>query len=320
MSAYFNTTNVTQPSNCPIQSSSKAAKIGGTFACCFILVVSLAGNSLIAMIVYKTKTMRKPINYFIVNMAISDLLFPFVILPSNLIELYGGFEVFTVHLGQAFCNVRVFLIYVSSGVSLKSSVLIAVDRFVAVVFPLRAPLVSSKLCPFVILVTWLASVALSFPVFFAFKPVEYTTNMVCEWLWEDTFVSYYSSALIIIFCGICLVLIIILYFVIVFKLKSQRIPGEQSASAEEKRAKMHRNVLKMAGAIVIGFVLCWGPVSVFNFLNVFVWNFTTRFSCGVTLIYLIAALSAQTNCAVNPFICFSFSGNYRQGLKGLLGC
>ena len=60
MSENVNTTmNVTEPSSC--LSNPTAGKIGKTFAYCLIFLVSLAGNSVIGIIVYKTKTMRKPI-------------------------------------------------------------------------------------------------------------------------------------------------------------------------------------------------------------------------------------------------------------------
>ena len=52
-----------------------------------IFVVSLVGNSFIGIVVYKTQTLRKPINYFIVNMAISDLLYPIIFIPWNLTYL-----------------------------------------------------------------------------------------------------------------------------------------------------------------------------------------------------------------------------------------
>lgn len=293
--------NGTQLRNCSIPSSSKAWKIGYTFAWCLILVVSLTENSLITIIVYKTKPMRKTINYLIVNMAVSDLLFPVFILPLHLIELYGGLGVFIGHLAQVFCKVLMFLHYFSCCVSMESLVLITVDRFVAVVLPLRVPLVSSKLSPFGILSTWLVSAALCCPVLFAYNPVEYPRKMKCEWRWEETFVTYYSIVIPIAVCAICFPLIIILYSIIVFKLKSQKIPGEQSVSAEEKRVKMHGNVFKMVGAIVIGFVLCWGPYSVVSFLNVFVWDNTTGLSCEIVLYWFIAGSLTYMNCAVNLF-------------------
>ena len=67
------TMNGTQSSSCY---DPTAGKIGKIFAYCLIFIVSLAGNTVIGigMIVYKMKTMRKPINHLIVNLAISILL------------------------------------------------------------------------------------------------------------------------------------------------------------------------------------------------------------------------------------------------------
>ena len=138
----MNTTmNATQPSG----SISNPEKIGKTFAYCLIFLVSLAGNTVIGIVVYKTKTMRKPINFLIVNMAISDLLLPIFLIPPEIQELYIDSWLIGGPLGQALCKLVIFLADVSTAVSVQSLVLIAVDRFGAVVYPLRSPLISSKL-------------------------------------------------------------------------------------------------------------------------------------------------------------------------------
>ena len=54
---------------CSIPLNFTAEKTGKTFAYSLILVVSLVGNLIIAFIIYKTQRLRKPINYFIVNIA-----------------------------------------------------------------------------------------------------------------------------------------------------------------------------------------------------------------------------------------------------------
>ena len=72
---------------------------------------------------------------------------------------------------------------------------------------------------------------------------------------ESSSVGNYFLALYVVFYFIPIVLLVILYSIIVFKLKSQKIPGEQSDNARRQRAKRNRNVLKMAIAIVMGFVL-----------------------------------------------------------------
>ena len=78
--------NGTQPSSCP--SNPTAEKIGNTVAYCLVFLVSLAGNTVIGIIVYKTKAMRKPINFLIVNMAMSDLLFAIFLIPLLVQLLY----------------------------------------------------------------------------------------------------------------------------------------------------------------------------------------------------------------------------------------
>ena len=124
--------NVTQSSSCFNQT---AAKIGQTIALCLIFVVSLAGNIFIGIIVYKTKTMRKPFNFLILNMAMSDLLYPSVRIPQSLTALYVDSWLISGPLGQALCKLVPFLQDVSLNVSIQSVVLIAVDRFGVVVFP-----------------------------------------------------------------------------------------------------------------------------------------------------------------------------------------
>ena len=93
------TMNGTQPLSC--SNNPAAAKIGKTFAYCLIFLVSLTGNTIIGIIVYKTKTMKKPINLLIVNMAICDLLFPIFFIPSAIQKLYIDSWLIGGPLGQA---------------------------------------------------------------------------------------------------------------------------------------------------------------------------------------------------------------------------
>ena len=88
-----------------------ALKIGLTIGYSLILALSLVGNSAIGVIFYKTPSLRKPINYLIMNMAMSDLIFPFVTVPWFLVRFYtspvdhwliGG------PLGQALCKLTVY--------------------------------------------------------------------------------------------------------------------------------------------------------------------------------------------------------------------
>ena len=109
-----------------------ADKIGQTIAYNLILLSSRVGNSLIVLIIYKTTTLRRPINMLIANMAMSDLLFPIFLTPVRLTGLHVSSWPIGGNLGQALCKVHPFLTDVSTLVSIQSLVLITAERFGAV--------------------------------------------------------------------------------------------------------------------------------------------------------------------------------------------
>ena len=300
-----------------------ATRIGETFAYCLLFVVSLAGNILIGIIVYKEKALRTPINILIVNMAISDLLYPIIRFPQLFVRLNTDSHwLLSGPLGQAFCKLSCFLTDVSRVVSIQSLVLIAVDRFVAVIFPLRPSLISSKQCRLFIPVIWIVAMAVSCPQLFTWKVVEYVEGLVCQRGLNDksSWIKNYTLVTIIVFIYVPLVLIAILYFSIAVRIKSQKIPGEPSVNARQQRLKRERNALKMSVAIVFAFAVCWLPSCIIFFLFLFSSDSAMMSSCAFQYSAHIAFFLVRSYCAVNPCICFIFSGNYRQGLKNLLGC
>jgi len=250
----------------------------------------------------------------------SDLLFPIFFIPREIQLLYIDSWLIGGPLGQVLCKLAIFLSDVSSVVSIQSLVLIAVGRFGAVVFPLRSPLISSKLCPFFILVTWIVAMACLCPYLFGFKLAEYQGGLACDWHWKEAFgesssIKSYFLSLFVALIFIPFVVIAILYIIIFFKFKSQRSPGEQSTNAGQQRQQRERNVLKMAIAIVLGFAVCWLPFAIGWLFVSFVSDIR---SCGFTYFSIVARFMARANCAINPCICFIFSRNYREGLKTFL--
>ena len=313
--------------NCSNLLHPTAQKIGESFAFFLFFVVSLVGNTSIALIVYKTQSMRTPINYFIANMAISDLMFPLLLVPREITWLYtAGSWLNSGPLGKTMCKVIPFLTNASMLVSIQSLVLIAVDRLGGVLFPLRSPLISSKLCPFVIFITWIVAIAVKSPFLFSVKVVEYPRGQqACRWRWVEVFgdSSSEDNYFLVVYITLIytpLVLLIIVYSILLIKLWSEKIPGDQSIStnAHSRRAKRNRDVSKMAVATVLTFVLCWVPYSIVDSLLYFASGYDNN--CSMVLILHIALFMAFSNCAVNPIICFIFCSKYRQGFKRIFHC
>ena len=188
----------------------------------------------------------------------SVLLIPIFVISPLILILYIDSWLIGGPLGQASCKLSALLPDVSTAVSIQSLVLIAVDRFGAVIFPLHSPLISSKLCPFFILATWIVAIAVTSKELFVNKFNEYPAKLCCEQHWNEVFgesssLENYTMSYTVVFNFIPLVLIAVLYIIIYLKLKSQKIPGEQSANAGQQRQQRERNVLKMTIAILVGF-------------------------------------------------------------------
>ena len=259
----------------------------------------------------------------IANMAMSDLLYPVFLFPVRLTDLHVGSWLIGGTLGQALCKIYPFLAEISMVVSIQSLVLITVDRYAAVVVPLRSPLISRKVCRCLIVGTWILAVPFCWPYLFNFNLVEYQEDKWCINQWDvifgekSSFGIYLLSASILFFY-IPFVVLMILYSIILIKLKKQAHPGEQSANAEEQRTRRNRKVLKMTVAIVVAFFICWIPFSIHIVTFYFVPKNTL--DCKFWVSYNVAVFMGYTYCAINPIICLTFTSNYRQALRRLVNC
>ena len=175
--------------------------------------------------------------------------------------------------------------------------------------------------PFFILTTWIIAIAVHSPDLFVNKLVEYPEGLFCERHWNDVFgesssFKNYVVSDLVVFLLIPLVLIAILYIIIYLKLKSQKIPGEQSANAGQQRQQRERNVLKMAIAIVLGFAVCWLPLAILWCILLFEHTIQRR-NCGLRYVLYVVDFMSLASCAINPCICLILSRNYRNGLGAL---
>ena len=164
-----------------------ALKIGGIVTYCLIIIVSLVANSLIVILVCKTPKLKKPINYFIANMASTDLLYPLSWIPFSLSGFHTDSFLIGGQLGQALCKLLPFFGNVSVVVSTQNLILIAVDRFGAVLFPLRSPLIRSKLCPFFINATWIFAIVFNSQYLLTLELVEHPEGAWCVQRWKRVF-------------------------------------------------------------------------------------------------------------------------------------
>ena len=306
-------------------SDSPAERFSKLIAFCFILLGSLFGNIFIIIIVYKNRDLRKTINYFIVNMAVSDLLFTLIFPPVQITQLVTESLHLNVAgiLGSIFCKSYIFTTLVSLFVSVQSLIWMAVDRFVAVVFPIKLGLISSKIRTIAIVSTWIVAGAFFFPSLVYSGLSEYDNNTFCDssvnkqsvFTNEEAFQGYYW-----LYVTICLLaplfLITALHTAIVISLKRRSKDLVNSVQYEQQPSvSRRRQATKMVIVILVLFYICVIPNTLLRVVNHF------RPFCAIQRSFtFISDFMVSLSSVVNPIICLSFVESYRRGLKNLVCC
>ena len=286
-----------------------------------ITFFALTGNPLVLAVIYKAKTMRKTINFFIANMALSDLIFTVVYIPRVVTILLFGYKWLMYDLaGLIFCKAVPFTMEVTIIVSVLTIVFISFDRFLAVNFPLRT-LITTKICAFLICISWLSAAVVRIPTLIATEFEEYNGDVYCLLDMDETFGSgsgriYFRSVFIALY-ALPFSVILVLNTAIVVVMRKRKQPGNISSEAFIRRKEeINRKVLRMVLVVVGAFLICW---SLYFVLMVLRQN-DVHVSCDVLYIRLVLV---HFNAALTPWIYAILSENYRRGFEEILskiGC
>ena len=301
--------------------NSNAERISKLCGYCFILLSSFFGNIVVIIIVYKRRDLRKTINYFIVNMAVSDLLLSLVVIPDQINQMVTDSFYWLVSgvLGLILCKLYIFITSVSLLVSVQSLVWIAIDRFVAVVFPMKLGLISSRIRTIAIVSTWVLAGVFYFPLLITpFELYEFDNNTYCSQIdlksifpnkegynWLHLTIRYFAP----------LLLITVLYTAIAITLKRRRkaLADTLPSVPEQRYLKKRRQATQMVIVILVLFYICVIPHTLLHF--VYLW----RHSCAfLRSFYSLAIFLLLLSSVVNPIICLSFVESYRRGLKNIM--
>ena len=325
------TTSHTDSSNsdqaCEITADSAVEITAKALAYIFIFLVSFFGNIFLLVVIYKNKQLRRSINYFVFNMAVSDLFNPLTVMTVKIVEIISGSSSWKVDrpwlLGNILCKLAYFLPDVSVVVSIGSLLLISIDRLIAVVFPLKAKLISSKVRLISILSTWFVAIAIHAPYFYSFKLIPYENETYCIMNWGPAFDHVkthrgFVTATFITFIPIPICVLAGVYSIIAWTIRKKNKKTKEKLSCRQiHRDQQLRKIVRLAMAIMISFVSCMAPLLIYSFLKFFLWNYweSPPICAFQTVIPFISVFLLHLWSAVNPCICFIFNENYRNGLR-----
>lgn len=275
--------------------------------CIYALVclVGLVGNALVIFVILRYAKMKTATNIYLLNLAIADELFmlsvPFV--ASSAALRHWPF-------GSVLCRAVLSVDGLNMFTSVFCLTVLSVDRYVAVVHPLRAATYRRpSVAKLINLGVWLASLLVTLPIaiFADTRPARGGQAVACNlhWphpAWSAVFVVYtflLGFLLPVLAIGLC-------YLLIVGKMRAVAL-----RAGWQQRRRSEKKITRLVLMVVAVFVLCWMPFYVVQLLNLFV----TSLDATVNHVSLI--LSYANSCA-NPILYGFLSDNFRRSFQRVL--
>ena len=287
-----------------------------------ISLLAFTGNCLIILAFIKNINLKISHNYLIVNMAVSDLICGLFNWPLYMTEGMlkpGGNLITEPFLASLFCKLGIYVRAMSYVVSILSLVLIAVDRYIATAFPLRASRITGKMRTILLTSCWCLPAAFLVPCLIHSEIVQIDEHTFCRNMMGPNKLEIYSFLGFVVFYCVPLVLIIVLYSRIVKYLQRRKEkPGGEirGEGSNRLRIRQNQNILKIFGSIVLGFFACWTPLYIYMFLKSLYPSVVEKDTCLLLkLVGILYYIFPMLSTAINPFILITFSSSFRTAVK-----
>ncbi|KAJ7408747.1 Alpha-1B adrenergic receptor [Pitangus sulphuratus] len=207
----------------------------GVFLAVFILS-AIVGNILVILSVACNRHLQTVTNYFIVNLAIADLLLSTTVLPFSATLEVLGFWVF----GRIFCNIWAAVDVLCCSASIMSLCIISVDRYIGVKYSLKYPtIMTERKAGVILVVVWLSSMVISIGPLLGWKEPPPQDESICS-ITEEPGYALFSS---LFSFYLPLMVILVMYFRIY--VVARRTTRSLEAGVKKERNKSMEVVLRI---------------------------------------------------------------------------
>uniref|UniRef100_A0A3Q2ZPU5 Neuromedin U receptor 1 n=1 Tax=Kryptolebias marmoratus TaxID=37003 RepID=A0A3Q2ZPU5_KRYMA len=294
-----------------------------------IFVVGVLGNSLTCVVILRYKVMQTLTNYYLLSLALSDLL---VLLLGMPLELYDMQQNYPFLLGEGGCYFKIFLFETVCFASILNVTALSVERYVAVVHPLKVKHMATRAhVKRVIFMLWGLSMLCAVPNTSLHGIVvlppkfgrEFPRSAICHVvkpIWMYNLIILIST---LVFFVLPMLIISVLYLLIGLQLHREKVMtvngadcsfGPESVSQSHKQRLSRRNlqVTKMLCVLVVVFGICWAPFHV----DRLVWSYINMSSVQhqqiFETVHIICGVFFYLSSAVNPILYNLMSTRFRE--------
>uniref|UniRef100_A0A673IWP6 Chemokine (C motif) receptor 1a, duplicate 1 n=1 Tax=Sinocyclocheilus rhinocerous TaxID=307959 RepID=A0A673IWP6_9TELE len=269
-----------------------------------VVVLSCIGNILVLVFLALYKSLRRftLTNVFILNLALSDLLFTFGL------PFWASYYISGWTFGEAGCKAVKFFFYVGFYSSVLFLTLMTVQRYMAVVHPLpdwegcRGLSVS----PFIV---WILSGTVALLSSLHSEVMIESDSQYCEYgsvEWKSG-IAYFQNA----------------FFFIAFVIMGYCYGRMLRTITKSRTNKRHKTTIKLIFCVGLLFFIGWAPYNIVMFLRILQdYGLSSFVDCSVSIrldyAFYTCRLLAFSHCSLNPVLYALIGEKFRKHLQTIL--
>nr|XP_005313115.1 G-protein coupled receptor 54-like [Chrysemys picta bellii] len=284
-----------------------------------VMLLGLVGNSLVIYVVSKHRQMRTATNFYIANLATTDIIFLVCCVPFTATLYPLPSWIF----GDFMCKLVNYLQQVTAQATCITLTAMSMDRCYATLYPLqslryRTPRVAMG----VSVAIWMSSFLLSLPI------AMYHRTEVGYWYGLRTycieaFASKIQERSIILYTFLAVYLLPLLTICLCYSVMLKRVGRpivepidhnyQQVQHLSEHSVAMRAKVSKMVVVIVVLFTVCWGPIQLYLLFQGFYGSFQANYE--TYKIKTWANCMSYANSSINPIVYAFMGDSFRKSFK-----
>ncbi|CAO2641529.1 KiSS-1 receptor, partial [Lemmus lemmus] len=287
-----------------------------------LMLLGLVGNSLVIYVICRHKHMRTVTNFYIANLAATDVTFLLCCVPFT--ALLYPLPAWV--LGDFMCKFVNYIQQVSVQATCATLTAMSVDRWYVTVFPLRAlHRRTPRLALAVSLSIWVGSAAVSAPVLALHRlspgPRTYCSEAFPSRALERAFALYNLLALYLLpLLATCACYGAMLRHLGRAAVRPAPTDGALQLLAQRAGA-VRTKVSRLVAAVVLLFAACWGPIQLFLVLQALgpagAWH---PRSYAAYALKIWAHCMSYSNSALNPLLYAFLGSHFRQAFCRVCPC
>ncbi|XP_054624207.1 opsin 7, group member a isoform X2 [Dunckerocampus dactyliophorus] len=302
--------DITFQSSIPVPLDITVAVVYSVFGVC-----SLFGNSTLLYVSYKKKEVLKPAEYFIINLAVSDLGLTLSLYPMAISSSFYHRWLY----GRTACSVYAFCGMLFGICSLTTLTLLSMVCFVKVCYPHYGNRFNRIHGRLLIAFAWF------FALLFAccplvhwgeYGPEPYGTACCIDWRLSNQLPAARSYTVALFFFCYILPFCVILasYMGILATVHASHKTMERHASRQKHMSSIQVIIVKLSVAVCIGFFMAWSPYALMS-----MWAAFGNIENIPPLAFAMPAMFAKSSTIYNPIIYLMLRPNFRKVICKDLG-